>query len=124
MQMLSSLCMPRPRFACTRCWGCLYNRNCCMRNLLTFQGCGVLASMIVGCDVLPSPRQGPKLPAHLQLIQRIRLMPRPVPQVVRLSSQDVPTAYAYELEAATIVQPEQVENAIRRVVGSRQMALA
>ena len=29
-------------------------------------------------------------------------------QVVRLSSQDVPTAYAYELEAATIVQPEQV----------------
>lgn len=31
-------------------------------------------------------------------------------QVVRLSSQDVPTAYAYELEAATIVQPEQVLN--------------
>lgn len=29
-------------------------------------------------------------------------------QVMRLSSQDVPTAYAYELEAATIVQPEQV----------------
>lgn len=28
--------------------------------------------------------------------------------MVRLSSQDVPTAYAYELEAATIVQPEQV----------------
>ena len=45
-------------------------------------------------------------------------------QVVRLSSQDVPTAYAYELEAATIVQPEQVENAVRRVVGSRHMAMA
>lgn len=29
-------------------------------------------------------------------------------QVVRLSSQDVPTAYAYELEAATIVQSSQV----------------
>ncbi|KAI8475891.1 MAG: thiamine diphosphate-binding protein [Monoraphidium minutum] len=33
-------------------------------------------------------------------------------QVIRLSSQDVPTAYAYELEAATIVQPEQVVNAV------------
>jgi pyruvate dehydrogenase E1 component beta subunit len=39
-------------------------------------------------------------------------------QVVRLSSQDVPTAYAYELEAATIVQPEQVIAAVKRVVGS------
>ncbi|KAK9805559.1 hypothetical protein WJX72_005072 [[Myrmecia] bisecta] len=37
-------------------------------------------------------------------------------QVVRLSSQDVPTAYAYELEAATIVQPEQVIEAVQRVV--------
>jgi pyruvate/2-oxoglutarate/acetoin dehydrogenase E1 component len=33
-------------------------------------------------------------------------------QVMRLSSQDVPTAYAYELEAATIVQPEQVVAAV------------
>ena len=39
-----------------------------------------------------------------------------VPQIVRLSSQDVPTAYAYELEAATIVQPEQVVAAVHRVV--------
>ena len=39
-------------------------------------------------------------------------------QVVRLSSQDVPTAYAYELEAATIVQPEQVVEAVQRVVGA------
>ena len=39
-----------------------------------------------------------------------------VMQVVRLSSQDVPTAYAYELEAATIVQPEQVVAAVQRVV--------
>ncbi|EIE23135.1 hypothetical protein COCSUDRAFT_53517 [Coccomyxa subellipsoidea C-169] len=39
-------------------------------------------------------------------------------QVVRLSSQDVPTAYAYELEAATIVQPEQVIEAVQRVVGA------
>jgi len=39
-------------------------------------------------------------------------------QVVRLSSQDVPTAYAYELEAATIVQPEQVVAAVQRVVGT------
>ena len=38
-------------------------------------------------------------------------------QVVRLSSQDVPTAYAYELEAATVVQPEQVVEAVQRVVG-------
>ena len=37
-------------------------------------------------------------------------------QVVTLSSQDVPTAYAYELEAATIVQPEQVVEAVQRVV--------
>lgn len=28
----------------------------------------------------------------------------PHPQVLRLSSQDVPTSYAYDLEAATIVQ--------------------
>ena len=39
-------------------------------------------------------------------------------QVVRLSSQDVPTAYAYELEAATIVQPEQVVEAVQKVVGA------
>lgn len=32
----------------------------------------------------------------------------PTLQVMRLSSQDVPTAYAYELEAATIVQSSQV----------------
>lgn len=43
-------------------------------------------------------------------------------QVVRLSSQDVPTAYAYELEAATIVQPEQVVKAVRDMVP--QYALA
>ena len=45
-------------------------------------------------------------------------------QVVRLSSQDVPTAYAYELEAATIVQPEQVVDAARQIVPSRQPAYA
>ncbi len=39
-------------------------------------------------------------------------------QVVRLSSQDVPTAYAYELEAATIVQPEQVIEAVHKVAGT------
>lgn len=33
--------------------------------------------------------------------------------------QDVPTAYAYELEAATIVQPNQVVDAVERVVGAR-----
>ena len=38
-------------------------------------------------------------------------------QVIRLSSQDVPTAYAFELEAATIVQPEQVIEAVHKVVG-------
>ncbi len=43
-------------------------------------------------------------------------------QVVRLSSQDVPTAYAYELEAATIVQPEQVVAAVKRVVGPKVLA--
>ena len=43
-------------------------------------------------------------------------------QIVRLSSQDVPTAYAYELEAATIVQPEQVVDAVKSVVP--KMALA
>ena len=45
-------------------------------------------------------------------------------QVVRLSSQDVPTAYAYELEAATIVQPEQVVDAARKIVPQKQMAYA
>ncbi|KAK9793750.1 hypothetical protein WJX73_009922 [Symbiochloris irregularis] len=44
-------------------------------------------------------------------------------QVVRLSSQDVPTAYAYELEAATIVQPEQVVEAAQKIV-QKQMAYA
>lgn len=38
-------------------------------------------------------------------------------QVVRLSSQDVPTSYAYELEAATIVQPEKVADAVRKMCG-------
>src|SRR5689334_3306451 len=45
-------------------------------------------------------------------------------EVVRLSSQDVPTAYAYELEAATIVQPEKVVAAVQRVVGQPQVAYA
>jgi hypothetical protein len=45
-------------------------------------------------------------------------------QVVRLSSQDVPTSYAYELEAATIVQPEKVADAVRRVVGAPRGAVA
>ena len=35
--------------------------------------------------------------------------------VRRLSSQDVPTAYAHELEAATIVQPADVVKAVRDV---------
>eukprot|EP01024_Parvocaulis_polyphysoides_P065608 TRINITY_DN7661_c0_g1_i8.p1 TRINITY_DN7661_c0_g1~~TRINITY_DN7661_c0_g1_i8.p1 ORF type:complete len:285 (-),score=40.54 TRINITY_DN7661_c0_g1_i8:186-962(-) len=35
-------------------------------------------------------------------------------EVVRLSSQDVPTAYAYELEASTIVQ---AQNVVQRVEG-------
>lgn len=39
--------------------------------------------------------------------------------VKRLSSQDVPTAYAHELEAATIVQPEDVVNAVRSLCGDR-----
>ncbi len=38
-------------------------------------------------------------------------------QVIRLSSQDVPTAYAYELEAATIVQPAQVVSAVEAMCG-------
>ena len=42
--------------------------------------------------------------------------------VLRLSSQDVPTAYAFELEAATIVQPEQVVEAVERMVGARVAA--
>lgn len=37
--------------------------------------------------------------------------------VVRLSSQDVPTAYAHELEAATIVQPADVADSVRRMCG-------
>jgi pyruvate dehydrogenase E1 component beta subunit len=40
-------------------------------------------------------------------------------QVMRLSSQDVPTAYAYELEAATIVQPEQVVAAVEQMCGAK-----
>ena len=39
-------------------------------------------------------------------------------QVVRLSSQDVPTSYAYELEAATIVQAEDVVQAAERLIGA------
>eukprot|EP00199_Chlamydomonas_sp_CCMP681_P001871 CAMPEP_0119105336 /NCGR_PEP_ID=MMETSP1180-20130426/3326_1 /TAXON_ID=3052 ORGANISM="Chlamydomonas cf sp, Strain CCMP681" /NCGR_SAMPLE_ID=MMETSP1180 /ASSEMBLY_ACC=CAM_ASM_000741 /LENGTH=365 /DNA_ID=CAMNT_0007090361 /DNA_START=109 /DNA_END=1206 /DNA_ORIENTATION=+ len=38
-------------------------------------------------------------------------------QVVRLSSQDVPTSYAYELEAATIVQSSQVVEAVQLMCG-------
>ncbi|MEW5309665.1 MAG: hypothetical protein WDW38_001535 [Sanguina aurantia] len=38
-------------------------------------------------------------------------------QVVRLSSQDVPTAYAFELEAATIVQSSQVVAAVQSMLG-------
>lgn len=38
-------------------------------------------------------------------------------EVVRLSSQDVPTSYAYELEAATIVQADQVVDAVQKIMG-------
>jgi len=43
-------------------------------------------------------------------------------EIVRLSSQDVPTAYAYELEAATIVQPEQVVEAVKNICGQPAVA--
>ncbi|KAI3428642.1 hypothetical protein D9Q98_007465 [Chlorella vulgaris] len=43
-------------------------------------------------------------------------------EVLRLSSQDVPTSYAYELEAATIVQPEKVVAAVHKVCGVRVAA--
>jgi len=43
-------------------------------------------------------------------------------EVLRLSSQDVPTSYAYDLEAATIVQPEKVMEAVRKVCGSKVVA--
>jgi pyruvate dehydrogenase E1 component beta subunit len=43
--------------------------------------------------------------------------------VVRLSSQDVPTSYAYELEAATIVQPEKVAEAVQKVCGPRALVV-
>ena len=45
-------------------------------------------------------------------------------QVVRLSSQDVPTSYAYELEAATIVQPEKVVAAVHKMCGARGLVSA
>ncbi|KDD74757.1 transketolase [Helicosporidium sp. ATCC 50920] len=44
-------------------------------------------------------------------------------QVVRLSSQDVPTAYAFDLEKATIVQPHQVVSAVQGLLGSKAAAL-
>lgn len=50
--------------------------------------------------------------------------PVPPPQVLRLSSQDVPTSYAYELEAATIVQPEKVVQAVHKVCGARGLVSA
>lgn len=44
-------------------------------------------------------------------------------QVIRLSSQDVPTAYAFELEAATIVQSSQVVEAVERITGRVPVAV-
>ncbi len=38
------------------------------------------------------------------------------------SIQDVPTAYAYELEAATIVQSSQVVEAVEKMCGARVAA--
>ena len=43
-------------------------------------------------------------------------------EVIRLSSQDVPTSYAFELEAATIVQPEKVMEAVKKVCGAKVAA--
>uniref|UniRef100_A0A7S1SNE4 pyruvate dehydrogenase (acetyl-transferring) n=1 Tax=Tetraselmis chuii TaxID=63592 RepID=A0A7S1SNE4_9CHLO len=37
--------------------------------------------------------------------------------IIRLSSQDVPTSYAHELEAATIIQPSQVIAAVEKICG-------
>ena len=44
-------------------------------------------------------------------------------EVIRLSSQDVPTSYAYDLEAATIVQPEKVMEAVKRICGEKLAAV-
>ena len=43
--------------------------------------------------------------------------------IVRLSSQDVPTSYAFDLEAATIVQPEKVVQAVQNICGARAAAV-
>ena len=43
-------------------------------------------------------------------------------EVVRLSSQDVPTAYAKPLEDATIVQAKDVVRAVHKVVGAPALA--
>jgi pyruvate dehydrogenase E1 component beta subunit len=43
-------------------------------------------------------------------------------QIIRLSSQDVPTSYAHELEAATIIQPSQVIAAVEKICGAHVTA--
>jgi pyruvate dehydrogenase E1 component beta subunit len=40
------------------------------------------------------------------------------PSPPALPPQDVPTSYAYELEAATIVQPSKVVEAVERMCGA------
>lgn len=69
----------------------------------------------------------PPLLLPARVCSRARALGAPAPasapsQVLRLSSQDVPTSYAYELEAATIVQPEQVVAAVQKVCGVRAAA--
>ena len=44
-------------------------------------------------------------------------------EVVRLSSQDVPTSYAYELEAKTIVQSDQVVDAVSKMMTGEKVEI-
>lgn len=61
-------------------------------------------------------REGNDTSSYAHVMCDVYLINLRVAQIIRLSSQDVPTAYAYELEAATIVQPEQVVEAVQKVV--------
>jgi hypothetical protein len=75
-----------------------------------------------GSCIAPACYSGPLKPTNHRtlpcLATTLPYLASPCPtQVVRLSSQDVPTAYAFELEAATIVQSSQVVDAVEKMCG-------
>ena len=119
-QVCASTCSPQT--ACVPSAACRYATSACNTCMHVFwvmaEGsipttCMALLMVLRRHSYVPCPGLHARQPMRQHARKGLSAL---FAQVIRLSSQDVPTAYAYELEAATIVQPEQVVAAVQRAV--------